>query len=81
MAGIKMIEPVEATGELKDESDKAAQRVGKIFIILKVPSLSPRVLRASNQLYLATMHGPSGLSRAEREVLGNVFFWAKHRFY
>src|SRR5438477_2056040 len=37
--------------------------------ILKVQSLDPATLRASMDLYLATMYGPSGLSRAEREML------------
>jgi alkylhydroperoxidase family enzyme len=46
-----------------------------------VQSLNPESLRASMQLYLATMYGRSGLSRAEREMLATVVSWANHCFY
>ncbi len=81
MAWIKIIEPEEATGELKQEYDKALGRAGKVFNILKVQSLNDRTLRASMELYLATMYGPSGLSRAEREMLATVVSWANRCFY
>lgn len=81
MAWIKMIEPPEATGELQSEYEKGVRRAGRVFNILKVQSLNPPVLRASTQLYLTTMHGPSGLSRAEREMLATVVSWANHCFY
>lgn len=81
MAWIKMIEPADATGELKIEYDKAVCRAGKVFNILKVQSLNPAALRASMGMYLATMHGPSGLSRAEREMMATVVSWANHCFY
>ena len=81
MAWIKMIEPVEATGELKTEYDKAESRAGKVFNILKVQSLNAQTLNASIQLYLATMYGESGLTRSEREMLGTVVSWANHCFY
>ncbi len=76
-----MIEPEEATGELKSEYDAAVRRAGKVFNILKIQSLNPRALRASMELYLATMYGPSGLSRPERELLATVVSWANHCFY
>ena len=81
MPWIKTIEPEDATGELKIEYDQAIKRAGKVFNILKVQSLNPASLRASMQLYLATMHGRSGLSRAEREMLATVVSWANHCFY
>jgi alkylhydroperoxidase family enzyme len=81
MAWIRTIEPQDAEGELKREYDKAAGRAGKVFNILKIQSLNPRTLHASTDLYLATMHAPSGLSRAERELLGTVVSWANHCFY
>jgi alkylhydroperoxidase family enzyme len=46
-----------------------------------VQSLNPAALAASMQLYLASMHGPSGLSRADREMLATVVSWANHCFY
>ena len=81
MPWIKTIEPREATGELKVEYDRAVKRAGKVFNILKVQSLNPQCLRASMQLYLATMYGRSGLSRAEREMLATVVSRANQCFY
>ncbi len=81
MAWIKMIEPEEAAGELKAEYDKAIRRAGRVFNILKVQSLSPATLRASMGLYLATMCGPSGLSRLEREMLATVISCVNRCFY
>ncbi len=81
MAWIRMIEPGEATGELKTEYDEGVRRAGKVFNILKLQSLNPRTLRASMGLYLATMHAPSGLSRAERELLATVVSSINRCFY
>ncbi len=81
MAWIKMIEPEEATGELKAEYDRAVGRAGKVFNILKVQSLNAPALGASMRMYLTTMHGPSGLGRAERELLATVVSWANRCFY
>ncbi len=81
MAWIKIIEPREATGELKQEYDAAVHRTGKVFNILKVQSLNPAALAASMQMYRTMMFGPSGLSGAEREMLATVVSWANHCFY
>jgi uncharacterized peroxidase-related enzyme len=81
MAWIKMVEPEEATGDLKVEYDAALRRAGRVFNILKVQSLNPKMLRASMEMYMAGMYGPSGLSRAEREMLATVVSWANHCFY
>jgi uncharacterized peroxidase-related enzyme len=81
MAWIKTVDPEDASGEIKAEYDRALQRAGKIFNIVRIQSLNPQTLRASIDLYLATMHAPSGLSRAERELLGTVVSWANHCFY
>jgi uncharacterized peroxidase-related enzyme len=81
MSWIKTIDPRDASGELKAEYERAIERAGKVFNILKIQSLNPATLRASTELYLATMRAPSGLSRAEREMLGTVVSWANHCFY
>ena len=81
MAWIQMLEPEDATGELKLEYDKAVNRAGKVFNIVKVQSLNARALRASMEMYRVIMHGPSGLSRAEREMLATVVSWANRCFY
>lgn len=81
MAWIKMVEPEDATGELKNDYVRAVARAGKVFNILKIQSLNPEALHASMGLYLATMHGTSGLSRAERELLAVVVSRANNCFY
>lgn len=81
MAWIKTIESEAAQGKLKTEYAAAVRRAGKVFNILKVQSLSPATLHASMELYLAAMQGPSGLSRAERELLATVVSWANDCFY
>ena len=81
MPWIKVIEPADATGELKKEYDAATERAGKVFNILKVQSLNPGALQASMHMYRATMFGPSDLSRADREMLATVVSWANRCFY
>ncbi len=81
MAWIKMVEPEEATGALKREYDQAIRRAGRVYNIIKVQSLSPATLRASTGLYSAALHGPSGLSRTEREMLATVVSSANRCFY
>ena len=72
MPYIRLIEPDDADGLLRDEYDAAIGRAGKVFNIVKSMSLRPGVLRASMGLYRAIMFGPSGLTRAERELLATV---------
>jgi uncharacterized peroxidase-related enzyme len=81
MAWIKIIEPEQAEGDLKSEYERAIQRAGKVFNILKVQSLNPRTLRASMEMYLAAMYGDSELARAEREMLATVVSSANHCFH
>ena len=81
MAWIKVVEPEDATGELNQQYDEAVERAGKVYNILKVQSLNPQTLKASMEIYKATMYGPSGLSRAEREMLATVVSWANRCFY
>ncbi len=72
MPNIRLIEPDDARGPLKDEYDAAIARAGKVFNIVQAMSLRPGVLKQSMDLYRAIMFGPSGLTRAERELLATV---------
>ena len=72
MAWIRIASPDEATGRLKKIYDAAIQRAGRVWNILSIMSSNPSVLDASMGLYGASMHGPSPLSRAEREMLAVV---------
>ena len=72
MPNIRLVEPDDADGVLREEYDAALGRAGKIFNIVKAMSLRPEVLRQSMEMYKAIMFGPSSLTRAERELLATV---------
>jgi alkylhydroperoxidase family enzyme len=59
-------------GILRREYDAAIRRAGKVFNIVSIQSLSPRVLRASIALYQALMIEEGALPRWTRELLAVV---------
>lgn len=72
-AWIEVIPEDEAEGLLKDLYDQERDpRTGRVDHILAVHSLHPETLRAHADLYHTVMHGKSGLSRAEREMIAVV---------
>ena len=81
MAWIKIIQPEEATGALKDEYDAAMERAGYIAQVLRIQSLNPKTLHTGIEMYKWIMMGPSGLTRAEREMLGTVVSSVNECFY
>ncbi|HWH06626.1 MAG TPA: carboxymuconolactone decarboxylase family protein [Gaiellaceae bacterium] len=81
MPHLRLIEPDEATGELRAEYDAAIGRAGKVFNVVKAMSLRPRVLARSMELYKEVMFGRSGLSRQERELLATVVSRTNDCFY
>ena len=82
MAWIRTVPEHEATGQLKREYDAAVKRAGHVFHILKVQSLTPRVLHAGIGLYQALMLADdSPLSRAEREAIATAVSHANHCLY
>jgi uncharacterized peroxidase-related enzyme len=72
VAHLRLIEEGQATGALKREYDAAIERAGKVFNVVKAMSLRPAVLERSIELYREIMFGPSGLTRAQRELLAVV---------
>jgi alkylhydroperoxidase family enzyme len=72
MSWIRLTLPDEATGLLAQEYAAAMRRAGRVWNIVSLMSPNPPVLRASMGLYSALMHGPSELSRAQREMLAVV---------
>ncbi len=81
MPHIRLIGVDEAAGPLKREYDAAVGRAGKVFNIVKAMSRRPSVLKRSMDLYRATMFGPSGLTRQERELLAVVVSRANDCYY
>ncbi len=69
MPWIKQIEVGEATGLLKRQLDEAIKRAGRVWHIVHIMSLNPRVLKGGMDFYGAIMFGRSPLSRVQRELL------------
>jgi uncharacterized peroxidase-related enzyme len=80
MPWIRWIDEEEATGRLKDLFARYGTRVG-IDHILKIHSLNPESLEHHYRLYEHLMRGPSGLSRAEREMIAVVVSSTNDCFY
>ncbi len=72
MAWIRTIAYEDSEGGLRRQYDLALERAGRIYRIVGVQSLKPNQLQAGISLYVALMHGPSRLSRAQREMLAIV---------
>ncbi|HWP38725.1 MAG TPA: hypothetical protein VNL18_14360 [Gemmatimonadales bacterium] len=72
MPWIKQVPVSEATGELKDEFDRAIRRAGRVWNIVHIMSLNPRVMKASIEFYQAVLFAASPLTRAQRELLAVV---------
>jgi len=73
MTWIRTIAPQQATGLLRQLYEAAIKRAGKVYNIIRLQSLRPKVLRASTRLYMELMHSPDGaLTRAQREMIATV---------
>ena len=81
MPWIKQIPIEEATGALKVEFDKALQRAGRVWHIVHIMSVNPRMLRDSIAFYITAMMGESPLSRAQREMLAVVVSFENDCYY
>ncbi len=71
-AWIEVIPPEKAEGDLARDYDRMAGPDGKVDHILQVHGLNPPSLGAHWDLYKVALHGPSELSRADRELIGVV---------
>ena len=81
MAHIETIGPDDAQGPLAELYAAAIARAGRVFNILRVQSQNPAALDASMRMYLALVHGPSPLSRIEREAIAVTVSRANDCFY
>ena len=82
MAWIETIAPDDARGLLRRLYESAQKRAGKVFHILRLQSLRPRVLRSSTELYMEVMISPeSPLSRRQREMIATMVSRANQCFY
>lgn len=81
MAYIRTISEEAADGLLARIYAAARKRAGRVFNIVRLMSLRPAVARASMNFYTALMHGPSALSRAQREMIAVVVSRANNCYY
>ena len=81
MPRIRVIPLEEATGLLKRQYDAAIKRAGRIWHIVSIMSQNPRAMRAALSMYTTLMHGPSPLSRGQREMLAVVVSATNHCVY
>lgn len=73
MAWIRTVDPADASGLLGRLYDAGVRRAGKVFNIIRIQSLRPKVLRSSTRLYLEVMHSAdNALSRAQREMIATA---------
>ncbi len=80
MAWIRIIGEAEATGELAELYAQETSTWG-VDNILKIHSLNPPSLKAHLAVYKTLMYGRSGLSRAQREMIGTVISAINHCEY
>jgi len=81
MAWIRIIDESEAEGELKKSYDKLTEPWGGVDNILKIHSLNPRSLTGHFELYKTVMHGPSELTRTQREMIAVTVSAINHCVY
>lgn len=74
MAWIKVVEPKDASGELKILYDHVTggDESGEVDNILTIHSLHPKTLEAHLMMYEELMHGNNNLSKEQREMIGVV---------
>lgn len=72
MAFIRTIPDAEATGSLALLYQRVGNPDGTIDNVMKIHSLNEAALAGHFEVYVAAMHRPSPLPRAERELIGVV---------
>lgn len=70
MAWVRVINPEEATGELRGVYEDVGRRRGTIANVYRAGSLNAEALRAHLDLYMALLYRKGGLTRAQRETIG-----------
>ena len=72
MPNIQVVQPEEATGELKEIYEDLKQSRGQIAEVHKIQSLRPKSIVKHMELYMEIMFSRSELSRAQREMMAVV---------
>jgi uncharacterized peroxidase-related enzyme len=72
MPNIQVVQPEEATGELRKIYDELKRSRGQIAEVHKIQSLRPKSITKHMELYIEIMFSRSELSRAQREMMAVV---------
>lgn len=72
MSRIKVIQPDEAEGRLREIYTQLEQQRGQIAEVHKIQSLRPESIVKHMELYMEIMYSKSDLSRAQREMMAVV---------
>lgn len=72
MAWIRTLDEDEAEGPLKRLYRRLREPWGGVDNIFKIHSLNPASIRGHLELYKTVMHGPSPLTRVQREMVAVV---------
>jgi alkylhydroperoxidase family enzyme len=72
MAWVETVPEDEARGTLAEQYAASRRRDGRLAAIVRAMSQSPAALADLMRLHATVAHGPSGLSRAEREMVALV---------
>jgi alkylhydroperoxidase family enzyme len=81
MPWIKQVAIENAAGLLKSQFDAALKRAGRVWHIVHIMSINPRMMRDSIVFYTTAMMGESPLSRVQREMLAVVVSSENHCHY
>ena len=81
MAWIDTVSEADAAGDLERQYKAAVKRAGKVFQIIEIQSLRPDIMRTFMELYIKVMHGTSGLTRVEREMVATAVSKTNHCHY
>ena len=72
MPHIEIIQPEQATGELKEIYRNLEESRGKVAEVHKIQSLNPESIVNHMDLYMTVMFGRSPLKRVQREMIAVV---------
>ena len=81
MPWIETVDESDARGLLAREYRAALKRAGKIYNIVRISSLKPRLVRSSMAFYTDLMHAEGELTRDQRELIAVVVSRANDCFY
>ena len=72
MPHIEVIQPDQATDELKEIYEGLEKSRGKVAEVHKIQSLNPKSITGHMDLYMTIMFGKSPLKRVQREMMAVV---------